>query len=296
MIGQYGHFDEHKYARDFKANFFGMEACLFSTIDDCLRLQNEAKRRGFQVGIHFPLRAGVSKLRDALFLSRDTDLREQAFTYIEEELKFLKEIELQPEYILFHYPKPVILDDRVAWNEWRFEDQTEFVFESDYTSEEFIKNSDSLFQWLSVKSDEHRFIPVLEFDALNRYIYDTEFLEQLLDKYPKIKLCLDTARLYLQDKLDPYFDAKHIFKKFSRYAYSIHLSTVQVQESIKNKHYPVLPHLEEGEGWAPIADYLKIIVEENSHVKVMFEHRSDLISKEQLEEVYVWVEELLKKE
>lgn len=58
-------------------------------------------------------------------------------------------------------------------------------------------------------------------------------------------------------------------------------------------HFPVLPECKPEEGWAPIEDYLTIIRKENPHVKIMFEHRSDLVTDEQLEHCYRWVEQIL---
>ncbi|WP_337926661.1 hypothetical protein [Paenibacillus caui] len=122
----------------------------------------------------------------------------------------------KPKYVLFHYPKPVILDDRVDWSKWRFADRKEYVYESNFSVNEFLEHSEYLFQWLSLKSDEHNFIPVLEFDALNKYIYQTDLLEELLNKYRKIKLCLDTGRLYLQEKVDPFFSSRQLIKKYAK--------------------------------------------------------------------------------
>ncbi|GAB1528946.1 hypothetical protein YSY22_03680 [Brevibacillus formosus] len=58
-------------------------------------------------------------------------------------------------------------------------------------------------------------------------------------------------------------------------------------------HFPVLPEWKPEEGWAPIEDYLTIIRKENPHVKIMFEHRSDQVTDEQLERCYRWVKDLL---
>lgn len=60
-------------------------------------------------------------------------------------------------------------------------------------------------------------------------------------------------------------------------------------------HYPVLPECKPDEGWAPIEDYLTIIRQENPHVKIMFEHRSEQVTDEQLESCYRWVKQLLEK-
>ncbi|WNS44615.1 TIM barrel protein [Paenibacillus sp. MMS20-IR301] len=291
MIGQYGGFDYGKFQKDFKPGFYGIEACSFRSGEDYLNLLKASQQHGFHTGIHFPLRADAAKLRDALFLSQDQDERHAAFGHIQAELEYMAE--LRPEYVLFHYPKPVILDDRVDWQHWRFSDRREYIFESEITLEEFIRRSEDLFAWLSRKGQEYGFQPVLEFDGLNRYVYGHDFLEQLLSEYPGIKLCLDTARLYLQEKLDPDFDARMLLRKYLKYASLIHLSTVLVNGKVQYSHYPVLPELRPEDGWAPIADYLRIIREENPGVRIMFEHRSDLITAEQLESCYGWVESLL---
>lgn len=291
MIGQYGSFDYKKFYRDFREEFYGIEACLFENQEDIINLINESKDKGFNIGIHFPLRHDKTKLRDPLFLSQDNNIRKEAYEYIQKEIEYLSKI--KPNYILFHYPKPVILDDRVDWSKWRFADKSEYVNESSYSFEEFKDKSEYLFKWLSKKSEEYNFTPVLEFDALNKYIYKTNFVEDLLRKYNNIRLCLDTGRLHLQDRIDPNFNAPKIIKKYAKYAELIHLWNVRVNENLENNHYPALQGLSPNEGWAPIHNYLQIIRKENSNVKVMFEHRSDLISDDELEKCYFWVENIL---
>lgn len=289
IIGQYGGFDYKKYERDFKEGFYGIEACLFKHEHDYANLLQEATRSGFQIGVHFPLRAGMSKLRDAPFLSSDRTVRLQAYELIQQELDFLAA--MKPAYVLFHYPKPVILDDRVDWSKWRFEDKSEFEFEASYAFEDFKESSEALFAWLSQKGRDYSFTPILELDALNQYIYNDDFLERLLEKYKDIRLCLDTARLYLQDRFDPFFDSKWAVKKYARFADLIHLSNVQLtaDNAIQKSRYPVLSHQKPSDGWAPIEDYLRIMIHENRNVKIMFEHRSDLVSDEELWECYHWV-------
>ncbi|MED1784100.1 sugar phosphate isomerase/epimerase [Brevibacillus fortis] len=292
MIGQYGKFDPAKYVRDFKEGFYGIEACLFDSDEDILILQRESRARGFSIGVHFPLRAGQSVLRDALFMDADDQTRAEAYEWMERELAFMAS--LQPTYVLFHYPKPVILDDRVDWRTWRFYDSREYVWEHVLTEAEFQYRSEQLFAWLAEKGKELRFTPVLELDALNRYVYESVFLERLLLKYPTIKLCLDTGRLFLQEKIDPFFDARHVIQTYAKYAWSIHLKSMKVTpDTVEFVHFPALPECKPEEGWAPIEDYLTIIRKENSHVKIMFEHRSDQVTDEQLERCYRWVKQLL---
>lgn len=291
MIGLYGGFDEKKYRRDFRKSFYGIEACLFETEEDVAKLACESKQRGFRIGIHFPFRRNDSRLRDALFLSQDDEVRKEAYEAIERELTGI--FELQPEYILFHYPKPVILDDRVSWDNWRFADRREHVRESEYSLDEFAMRSEQLFEWLSAKASQHDFTPVLEFDALNRYVYEGSFLPLLLERYPRIKLCLDTARLHAQEMIDPYFDAGNVLRTYAKYAKTVHLSNIKIAGSAEYHHYPALPDCRPEDGWAPIEDYLEIIRRENPEVTILFEHRSDWITDEQLETCYRWIERIM---
>ena len=133
---------------------------------------------------------------------------------------------------------------------------------------------------------------VLEFDALNKYICEDNFLENMLEKYKRIKICLDTGRLHLENKIDPDFNTIEIIKRFSKYTEVVHLWNVKVNGNLENSHFPALPTLKPEEGWAAIEDYLKIIRKENKNIKIMFEHRSDLISNEELDSCYSWISEI----
>nr|WP_207727135.1 sugar phosphate isomerase/epimerase [Anaerosolibacter carboniphilus] len=294
MIGQYGKFDYSKFARDFKENFYGIEACLFENENDVEYLVAEAEKGDFNIGIHFPLRFGISRLRDPQFLSLDEEIRSNTFNIMENEFIYIKEKQVNPKYILFHFPKPVILDETVSWNNWRFADPSEYVFESQYRLEEFKKNSSFLFQWLSEKGRQYNFMPVLELDALNQYVYETQFIEEQLGLFPNIRICLDLGRLHLQDEIDTKFSAMDIIKKFANFTEIVHLWNVRVNENIDNRHYPALPRLKPEDGWAPIEKYIRQIKLQNKHVKIMFEHRSDLISDKDLDECYSWINDLLK--
>lgn len=289
MIGMYGKFDSAKFNRDFRENFYGIEACLFQEERDIEKLIYETERKGIKFGIHFPLRAGISALRDPQFLSLDEEVRRKAYKCIVEELEYVKNKGVKPQYILFHYPKPVILEADFDMSNWRFADKSEFTYEADYPIEEFKKHSENLFAWLSEKSLEYNFTPVLEFDALNKYVCEYNFLESLLEKYKSVKLCLDTGRLHLQSKIDSSFNERRIVNRFAKYTEVVHLWNVKVSGNLEHSHFPALPSLKVEDGWAPIEDYLNIITKENKNIKIMYEHRSDLISDEELNNCYSWI-------
>ncbi|WP_306431039.1 sugar phosphate isomerase/epimerase [Paenibacillus sp. XY044] len=278
--------------RDFRDGFYGIEACLFENEADTQKLLSTSRARGFRIGVHFPLRAGKSLLRDALFMDADEQIRDEALRLVRDELDYLRNV--RPDYVLFHYPKPVILDDRVNWDEWHFSDRTEYGYESDCSLEMFAERSDHLFVWLTAASREYGFTPVLEFDALNSYIYEHDVLEGLLKKYPDIRLCLDTGRIFLQQNVDPSFRALPVIRKYAKYAEVIHLWNLQYTKSSVKLRYPVLPDQRPEDGWAPIGEYLAVIREENPQVKIQFEHRSELVSREDLQRCYEWVDECLR--
>lgn len=292
LIGQYGKYDFDKHNRDFRKDFFGIEAFMLNTEEDIDNLVAESEKNGFSIGIHFPLRAGVYKLRDPLFLSIIDNIRVDAFKCIEEELIYITKKQIKPRHIIFHYPKPVILDGNVDWRNWRLTGD-EYAFEAVYSYNELFRRSKYLFEWLSEKSVKYNFLPVLELDAISKYIYKTNLLEELLDKFVRIKLCIDTARLHAQDMTETLFNPIDIIRRFSKYTEEVHLSNAKVTDCIKYYHYPVLPNLKPIEGWADIELYLKTFRQHNPNVKVMFEHRSDWISIDKLELCYSWVNELL---
>lgn len=85
---------------------------------------------------------------------------------------------------------------------------------------------------MSEKSLEYNLTPVLDFDALNKYISEDYFLKGLLEKYKRIKICIDTGRLHMQQMIDPKFDDIEIIKRFSKYAEIIHLWNVKIESNV----------------------------------------------------------------
>lgn len=74
-----------------------------------------------------------------------------------------------------------------------------------------------------------------------------------------------------------------VIKRFAKYTEVVHLWNVKVTGNLENRYISALRNLKQEDGWAPIEKYLQIIREANKNVKIMFEHRSDLISDEELE-------------
>ncbi|SFS57673.1 TIM barrel protein [Paenibacillus sp. 453mf] len=296
LIGQYGGFDLGKYERDFRSHFFGIENCLYESEEDFDRLLSLSNKDGFKYGFHFAPRAGQHEFRDALFMSSDENTREEAFRFIEQELEYLCDKHLKPEYVLFHYPKPVRLDPQKEWDLWYFDNEAEYEWENEHSQISFERSSEEIFQRLSSYGEQYGFTPVLEFDAVPSVIVDTDLLIRLLEKYPCIRICLDTARLFLQTLTDPEFDAIKVIRKYASYAKLIHLSNARYTDHHVLRHHPVLPKLSPDDGWAPIEDYLRTIQKLNSDILILFEHRSDRITDAELAECYEWVDGIMNRE
>lgn len=287
IIGHFNKFDYAKQNKDFKNKFWGVEVCNFESLEEIDKLKNESENKNFNIGVHFPLKSGDWRLRDPQFLCKNLENRKSSYEYMEKQFQLIKDI--GGKYVLFHYPKPVILDESVDWTNWRFADNTEFCFEKDCTFEYLKEESEKLFDYLNNVSLTYGLKVILELDAMNKYIYDSNFLEELLEKYTNIKLCLDLGRIHIQEVIDRNFDSFKVAEKFSKYTELVHLWNVKVTEKVEYSHYPALPNLKIEEGWGDIEKYLSIINKENKDFKVLFEHDSSLISEEDLNKCYEWI-------
>jgi len=292
IIGQHGVFSEIKYKRDFRDEFWGIEVCLLNSEKEIEKLLKYKTDDDYSIGIHFPMRSGQWKHRDPQFLSNDDEIRKESYEYMNKEIENAKRV--HPEYILLHYPKPVILDSRVDWLgwNWRFADESEYFYENECDVNTFIERSKDFFSWLSKKAKAESFKPVLELDAIPRYIYETNLLTNLLREFPDIRICVDIGRLHLQDKIDVNFNSFAFLESILGFVSEVHLWNIQITDEVKNSHYPALSTLKPEDGWADVKKYFDILKQSDEKLKILFEHRSDLISASELEECYEWIESI----
>ncbi|ERI93566.1 hypothetical protein HMPREF1982_01650 [Clostridiales bacterium oral taxon 876 str. F0540] len=294
LIGMPGGFDYKKFHRDYRAEFWGIEAIMFDSEEDIKVLIEEAQKKKFNFGVHFPLHKNIFiPCRDPLFLSLNSDLSEESYNVFERELAYCKSIGAQ--YILVHFPKPVLIDRSLNWNFWRFGNEAEWIDEKLYPYDKFKEKLEEMFGRLSGLSSKYNLQIVLEHDAINKYLYEGALLEELFKRYDNLKLCIDTGRLHLFELVDKNFDSKEFVKKMAPYTFIVHLWNTNVNDNSTGGHYPVLPSLKVSEGWGDIESYLNIIASINNDIKVLFEHRSDLITDEELETCYNWINSIINK-
>lgn len=287
FIGMHCKFDDIKYKRDYTSIISGIEFCNFEEQKQIQRMLDIAKEDNFKIGIHFPLNKTSYKYRDPLLLSLNEDDVSEAFKAVEKEVKYASEI--GAEYILIHFPKPMIVDESLSWEKCRFSNKNEIIEEKEYPFEEFKKNCNFAFNKLSKLSMKYKIQIVLEIEMLNKYFYQGKLLKELLEQYPNLKLCLDSARIHVLSNIDNNFDYKEFIKRFAKYTYLLHISNIKVTDIIEDGHHPALKNLKTEEGWGDIGEFLSIISSENKDVKVLFEHRSDILTDDELNQCYEWV-------
>lgn len=287
FIGMHCKFDDIKYKRDYKSKFSGIEFCNFEEQNEIQRMLDIVKEDNLKIGIHFPLNKTSYKYRDPLLLSINEDEVSEAIKAVEKEVKYASEI--GAEYILIHFPKPMVVDESLSWEKCRISNKNETIEETEYPFEEFKKNCNCVFNKLSKLQIKYKIQIVLEIEMLNKYLYQGKLLKELLEQYPDLKLCLDSARIHVLSNVDNNFDYKRFIKEFAKYTYLLHISNIKVRDIIENGHHPALKHLKMEDGWSNIGEFLSIISSENKDIKILFEHRSDILADEELNQCYEWV-------
>ncbi|WP_406242562.1 hypothetical protein ACF3M2_20755 [Tissierella carlieri] len=183
----------------------------------------------------------------------------------------------------------MVIDERLNWEKCKFSHKDETIGEKGYGFEEFKNQCQYTFEKLSELSKKYKIQIVLEIEMLNKYLYQGKLLKDLLEAYPDLKLCLDSARIHVLSNIDYNFDYNIFIKEMAKYTYLLHISNIKVTDVIENGHHPALMKLNEQDGWSNIGEFLNIISSENKDVKVLFEHRSDILTEDELNECYDWV-------
>jgi len=288
LIGMHNIFDENKYNTDYKEWFYGIEFCNLNE-EQINKVLHQQERKHFRIGIHFPLIKTDYLKRDPLIFSKDAEEAKMARAAVEREMAYAERI--RARYMLIHFPKPMILNHNLSWDKCKFHDY-EHIDENEYSFEVFKQRCEEVFNWLDKLIEKYRVPIILELEVINKYLYQGNLLKDLLEEHRSIKLCLDTARLHVLDEIDNEFNLDEFILKYVPYVELLHISNIQVGEKIENRHYPALESLCVNEGWADIKNILKIISQKNKELMVLFEHRSDLISRSQLDQCYEWITQI----
>lgn len=167
--------------------------------------------------------------RDPLIFSKDLEERKLACQAVEDEMAYATKI--HASYLLIHFPKPIILQKDLPWEKCKFKEY-EFIYETEYSYDEFEQRCKEIFKWLSSLKVQYHVPIMLELEMMNRYLYKGNLLEQLLQEYTEIKLCLDTARLHVLQAIDNQFDMDQFILQYAPHTKLLH----NIQYTGKRKH------------------------------------------------------------
>lgn len=296
MIGIHGRFDRARFEREFRDGFWGAEISCLASPDEAAATVSYLKERGLHFGIHFPLVQGRPEgiQLHPLVSALDERRREHALAAVADSLR--EAGELGAEYLLVHFPKPALLDAALDWSDWRFPQAGEALPDDTIDLAACEQVARVAFAELTLLAKAAGVRLVLESDILHPLVYRS----LLRDLYAGqgdgagLGLCLDTGRLHLQEATDPAFSGLSLIRTLRPWVTNVHLWTVRVGENRSGGHHPLLPGLAPSAGWGPMADYLDALADVPD-AAVLFEHRSELITPQQLDECYDWVSRRLRK-
>ncbi len=296
MTGVHGAFVAEKLTRETRSGFHGIEVSCLRDWDEVRQVTTFARDNGLAVGVHFPL------IRDHYpcvslhpwLISTNEDVRNAGFQAVARDLEAA--CSLGAEYLIVHYPKPALLDERFDWSDWRIVSGGEAVDRRTTTRSQQEDLSYAAFDRLSLLARQTSAKLVVEHDILNAWHYESldqrALLPRLFSTYPGLGFCADAGRLHLQEATDPAFDAERFLSLMLPHITNVHVWNVQVGTNRFGGHHPARPCLNGRDGWGDIAGMLQVLASlQESHV--MFEHRADEVSDQELDECYAWVASLL---
>ncbi|MGE5654115.1 MAG: sugar phosphate isomerase/epimerase family protein [Bacillota bacterium] len=291
QVGIYGSFDREKFQREWRPWFTGVEVTNLSSWEEAVEVVKFTRSMGIKFGIHHPLVKGQYEGFDPHLLvnSPDIDVMARSISLVNQALTEARE--LGAEYLLIHFPKPVILDTSLDWSDWRFVQPGEAIPQGEVDRAKLERISKRAFENLEQFSHEVGVPLILEMDILHAWYYQG-MIRELYQAHPGLGLCLDTGRLHLQSATDPGFDVAAFVDSLKPWVTNIHLWTVQLGQNKKGGHHPLLPELLSSEGWGPMDEMLTKFCD-IEEAWALFEHRSDLVTSEALERCYQWVSKQL---
>lgn len=284
LIGMHEFIDHDKYSRDFKDSIGGIEFCNFPDDEAAYQAVRFAKTKKTDFAVHFPISKTSYKFRDPHLTSHIIKEQDEAFEAIAKECSFAKEH--GAIYLLIHFPKPIVLPKTGEFDGIGVP-KDDYIYDDAVDYATFAKQCDRAIRFLSNLGEHYDMQIVLELDLMLPWLYETSLLEMLLVKFPNVKLCIDLARLHVQESMDKNFDATSFIKRYSPFTYVVHVSNIRVTHKLHERHYPALENVYEGEGWGNLTPMLEAFGTKPEHV--LFEHKSDHLKEGELSSCYDYV-------
>lgn len=280
QVGMWEQFSLEKWDRWKADSISGMEICSFASEDDLQSFKEWSVRNKISFGIHTPVlnTSGYKLPRLTSILPME---RQGAWKLAEEEV--ITASRYNADYILFHFPFPALLPSINNTRFARLTSKNERYDPQQCSKSEFKEISLEVFEKLCELQEKHRQRIVLEHDFFGDY---ADVVIERFMQFPELKLVLDTARLDIGYRAFGNYDPYKLLDSLAPYVYLVHYSNVRYEDDGFHNHMPDLPEYEEDRRYGDSFAYLKYLAARNHSFHVTFEHKADLVTRNQLLEIY----------
>lgn len=286
-IGMWGSFDDEKWQRDLTSEIHGVELSMIPELELIETLQ---RLDGRPFGIHHPLKWQEKRFPEFLIHEERDEAVECAVRAIAEAAT------LGAEYILFHFPRPLFVPENFRLEYWGGCQENPVVDHDLMDLEEIEDDLWMVADRLDQAVQEHGMRVYLEHELLHPVFYNRLFPE-LFQRYPSLGLCLDTARLRLQEFCDANFDLDQFLKTMSPYLTHLHIADLIPGLVGGKRHLPILygrsQILKDKEFSLVGIDLPRYMKHLQGEYGILFEHDSSNLRVDQLREIYQYTRKLL---
>lgn len=287
-IGMWGGFDEKKWQRDLTTEIYGVE---LSMIPESELMETLQRLEGKPFGIHHPLKWQEKRFPEFL-------IHEERDEAIESAIRAIVEADsLGAEYILFHFPRPLFVPKNFRLEYWGGCNENPVIAHDQMNLDEIEEDLWIVAERLDQAGQKSGIRIYLEHELLHPIFYNRLFPE-LFQSYPSLGLCLDTARLRLQEFCDMNFDLDQFLKTMSPYLAHLHVADLVPGLAGGKRHLPILygrsQTLQSKDSSLDGIDLPRYMQHLQGEFGILFEHDSSNLSADQLYQIYRYTQQLFK--
>jgi len=274
----------------------GAELGYFESLTAAREAATEVLRRGWDLGVHWPLVAAEPQRHR--WFDPDPAVRERALQ--ETGRACALAAGLGASYILFHFPWPVLLEEGLDYCALGWGFLVPGVPGSAWTRDQALAWAEVCLDRLEEAGREAGLEVVLEIDESGRLLVrgpaERDALTGLLEGREGLSVCLDTGRLALIARTHG-LDCLELARRW--YPLTTHLHLHAANSKRRVNHVPVLPSQSPDEGWAPSVEMARELLARppgpdasGRGLRIVLEHDPGKVTPGELEECHRWVRDL----
>ncbi|MBI2863565.1 MAG: sugar phosphate isomerase/epimerase [Chloroflexi bacterium] len=217
-------------------------------------LRTKVRDNGTTVSVHLPLLETLwypHAVTWSLLNDLRPERRELTFRMIEETLQL--SIELNPRYLVVHFPAPAAEDNG--------EIPAKVALDIGRRSAERLAHLSEVFG-----------VPIMIEGFGPSPLLTPDFLTEVVTNYPALRYCLDVSHTFIASRRDG-FDYFEFVRAMAPHLGTLHLwSTRGIDDYLAFRHIPVHPTLRPADGWVDVEGTLRHVRQVNPECAVIIEH------------------------